>query len=53
VKAYAMEFCGTAALKDAGRELVEQFVQHLSDSAQKDRAALVRGSDSECPHYDH
>ncbi len=41
VKAYAMDFCGTAALKDASRELVEEFVQHLSDSAQKDRAALL------------
>ena len=39
--AYAMDFCGTAVLKDASRELVEQFVQQLADSAQKDRAALV------------
>ncbi len=41
VKAYAMDFCGTAALKDASRELVERFVQHLAESAQKDRAALI------------
>jgi hypothetical protein len=41
VKAYAMDYCGTAALKDASRELVERFVQHLSDAAQKDRPALV------------
>jgi len=41
VKAYAVDFCGTAALKDASRELVEQFVQQLAESAQKDRAALM------------
>ena len=41
VKAYALDFCGTAALKDATREMVEEFVQHLADSAEKDRDALV------------
>ena len=41
VKAYAADFCGTEALKDASRERVEDFVQHLADSAQKDRNALL------------
>jgi len=41
VKAYAVDFCGTEALKDATREDVERFVQHLAEAAQKDRDALV------------
>ena len=41
VKAYAVDFCGTTALKDATREQVEQFVQQLAESAQKDRGALL------------
>ncbi len=41
VKAYTADFCGTEALKDASRERVEDFVQHLADSAQKDRDALL------------
>jgi len=41
VKAYAVDFCGTKALKDASREQVESFVQQLADSAQKDRDALL------------
>jgi hypothetical protein len=41
VKAYAIDFCGTKALKEATREQVEAFVQELALSAQKDRAALL------------
>jgi len=41
VKAYATDFCGTKALRDATREQVENFVQHLADWAQKDRNALL------------
>jgi len=41
VKAYAVDFCGTKALKDATRGQVESFVQQLADSAQKDREALL------------
>ncbi len=41
VKAYAVDFCGTAALKDATREQVESFVQQLADAAAKDRSALL------------
>jgi len=41
VKAYATDFCGTKALRDATREQVENFVNHLSDWAEKDRNALL------------
>jgi hypothetical protein len=41
VKAYAVEFCGTKALRDATREQVENFVAHLADWAVKDRNALL------------
>ena len=41
VKAYAAEFCGTSALKEAKRELVQSFVSHLATSAQQNRDALV------------
>jgi len=41
VKAYAVDFCGTKALKDASREQVERFVQQLAEAAMKDRDALV------------
>jgi hypothetical protein len=41
VKAYAVDFCGTKALKDATRGQVESFVQQLADSVQKDREALL------------
>jgi hypothetical protein len=41
VKAYAVDFCGTTALKDATREQVEHFVQQLADAATKDRSTLL------------
>ncbi|MGD0404705.1 MAG: hypothetical protein ABSB66_16090 [Candidatus Acidiferrales bacterium] len=41
VKAYAADFCGTATLKEASRDLVETFVTTLAVEAAKDRAALV------------
>ena len=41
VKAYAVDFCGTKTLRDAGREQVENFVQSLADWAVKDRNALL------------
>jgi hypothetical protein len=41
VKAYAADFCGTASLKDARRDLVESFITQLAVSAEKDREALV------------
>ena len=41
VKAYAVDFCGTRALKEATRDQVESFVQQLADAATKDRSALL------------
>ena len=41
VKAYATDFCGTKTLREATREQVENFVQHLADWAEKDRNALL------------
>jgi hypothetical protein len=41
VKLYATDVCGVKALRDATREQVENFVQHLADWAEKDRAALL------------
>jgi hypothetical protein len=41
VKAYATDFCGVKALRDATREQVEAFVAHLADWAEKDRNALL------------
>ena len=41
VKRYAAEFCGTEALREASRDLVEAFISTLADEAAKDRAALV------------
>ena len=41
VKAYATDFCGVKALRDATREQVETFVTQLSDWAEKDRNALL------------
>jgi len=41
VKAYAVDFCGTKALKDATREQIEAFVQQLAEAATKDRSALL------------
>jgi hypothetical protein len=41
VKAYATDFCGAKALREATREQVENFVEHLADWAEKDRDALL------------
>jgi hypothetical protein len=41
VKAYAVDFCGTKTLREATREQVETFVEHLADWAEKDRNALL------------
>src|SRR5713101_3192545 len=41
VKRYAAEFCGTAVLRDASRELVESFVQNLAEWAARDREGLL------------
>jgi hypothetical protein len=49
VKAYAIDFCGTKALKDATREQVESFVQQLAEAAKKDRNALLCQLNSYAP----
>ena len=41
VKAYAADFCGTATLSGASRELVESFITYLAAAAKQDRAALI------------
>jgi hypothetical protein len=41
VKNYAIEYCGVKALKDASREQVEGFIEHIADWASKDKNALV------------
>jgi hypothetical protein len=41
VKSYAVDFCGTKSLREATREQVEAFVNHLADWAEKDRNALL------------
>jgi hypothetical protein len=41
VKAYAADFCGTATLSGATRDLVESFISHLAVSAKENRDALV------------
>ena len=41
VKPYAADFCGVKTLRDATRDQVENFVQHLADWAEKDRNALL------------
>ena len=41
VKAYAADFCGTATLKEASRDLVESFISELSTAAKNDRDSLL------------
>jgi hypothetical protein len=41
VKAYAADFCGTATLSGASRELVESFISHLSTAVKENRDSLV------------
>jgi len=41
VKAYAADYCGTATLRDASRDLVEAFINDLAERAAKDRPGLI------------
>jgi hypothetical protein len=41
VKSYAADFCGTATLSGASRDLVESFISQLAKSAKENRDALV------------
>ena len=49
VKRYAADFCGTETLREASRDLVEGFVNHLAESAAKDRAGLLCQLNSYAP----
>ena len=52
VKPYAADFCGVKTLRDATRDQVENFVQHLADWAEKDRNALLCQLNSYMPATD-
>jgi hypothetical protein len=41
VKLFAAEFCGAQELREASREMVESFINHLAEWASKDRDGLV------------
>ena len=41
VKLYATDYCGTQELRQASREQIESFINHLAEQATKDREALL------------
>ena len=41
VKAYAADYCGTSALREASRDQVEAFINDLAERATKDRDGLI------------
>ena len=41
VKLYAADYCGTTVLRDAGRDLVESFINNLAEWAANDREGLL------------
>jgi hypothetical protein len=41
VKVYAADYCGTSTLRDANRDQVEAFINHLTERASLDREALL------------
>ena len=41
VKLYAADFCGTKELKEASREQIEEFINHLAEYAQNNREGLL------------
>jgi hypothetical protein len=41
VKLYAADYCGTQELRQASREQIVSFINHLSEQATKDREALL------------
>ena len=41
VKAYAADFCGTATLGGASRDMIESFISHISAAAKENRDSLV------------
>jgi hypothetical protein len=49
VKLYAADFCGTQELREASRDLVESFVNHLAEWAAHDRSGLLSKLNSFAP----
>jgi len=49
VKRYAADFCGTQEIREASRDLVESFIDHLSQWAVKDRSGLLCKLNSYAP----
>jgi hypothetical protein len=41
VKAYATDYCGTATLRDATKDQIGEFIEHLAERATKDRGGLL------------
>jgi hypothetical protein len=41
VKAYAADFCGTPSVRDASREQIAEFIDHLAERAARDREGLL------------
>ena len=41
VKSYAVDYCGVKALKEATREQIEHFIEHVADWASQDKNALI------------
>jgi hypothetical protein len=41
VKLYAADYCGTPELRQASREQIASFINHLSEQVTKDREALL------------
>lgn len=49
VKAYAMDFCGVKELREASKEQVLEFINHLSEYATNDRDGLLCQLNSYAP----
>ena len=49
VKAYAADYCETTTIRDATREQVEAFINHLAERAAKDREGLICQLNSYAP----
>ena len=49
VKAYAADFCGVKELRDATKEQVQEFVNHLAEYANHDREGLLCELNSYAP----
>jgi hypothetical protein len=41
VKAYAADFCRTPSVREASREQIQEFINHLAERAAKDREGLL------------